>query len=139
MLQLSLDTTHNILHGRWNGQSDLADTQASYDALLQAAVLHQRNRFWLLDLQGRSWSGPPALVWFTSRFAALATQALGEPFFIAYVFDPAHYAEATAAPTETALRGTATHGCYPYFFDNEADARDWLLHHQRLDAGPGGQ
>jgi hypothetical protein len=64
--------------------------------------------------------------------------AIGLPVFIACVLDPLHFEVAQGPGAAASQRACAAHDFYPYFFDNEADARAWLRDQQELDHVPGG-
>ncbi|GAA4357477.1 hypothetical protein GCM10023185_22230 [Hymenobacter saemangeumensis] len=114
-----------------------ADLRSDYAQLLAEAHRQSNCRFWLLDLRGRNWHAPSFGPWFAHDYARQVARALGGPVFIAYVLAPQHRPIAESEATATTQRAAAAHDLYPYFFDNETDARSWLCDQQELDPAAG--
>ena len=127
---LTYEPAANLLVGRW--LRDVADRSLypPQEELLAAALQHNRCRFWLLDLRPQGEFSPLLLDWLSALLAQQVVSVLGSPVFVACVAAAHHRAEIESLGTETLLRQQAQHEFYPYFFDNEAAARDWLADSQ---------
>lgn len=132
---LAYEAATQQLHGCWRGIVPEADLYAHYAELMDAAETHHNCRFWLLNMRERNWHAPGFGRWFGNEFAAIAQQVLGQPLFISYVLSPAHKAIADSPGVQATQCNCAAHGVYPFFFDNEAAAREWLAHQQAHDPG----
>lgn len=130
---LTYDAAARQLHSCWRGTTTDDELYAHYAELMAAAEAHDYCRFWLLDMRERNWHASGFGRWFGNEFAAIAHQVLGQPLFIAYVLNPTHKAIADSPGVQATQYNCAAHGVYPFFFDNEAAARDWLAHQQALD------
>lgn len=122
-----------LLHVRWTAPVDDPRLSSHFFDVLTAARNQSWCRFWLVDMRGCPWPRPAHWQWLGGPYARYAAQVLGHPLFVAFVLDPSHYQYVYAQPTKQALCTSANYDVYPYFFDNDADARDWLLHQQALD------
>ncbi len=130
---LNYDPTTNRLLGKW--PASVADThlRTHYAYLLSKACEHGNCLFWLLDLRERNWHTPGFGRWFGTVFAQAAQAALHQPLFIAYVLSPTHQLISNTPGAQATQRDCAAHGVYPFFFDSEAAASEWLAHQQRHD------
>ena len=66
------------------------------------------------------------LEWLGNLLAQQVVSVLGSPVFVACLADERHRADIESIGTETLLRQQAAHEFYPYFFHDEAAAREWL-------------
>ena len=133
LFEVSFTPSDALLIDRWLAPATPDQLPNHYADLLVLAHHHQGCRFWLLDLREHNWATPALGPWLAHTFARHAGQALGCPLFIAYVLDPAHYDKAAACAPPSLLRQCAAHQVYPYFFDCEQAATQWLHHQQELD------
>ncbi len=133
---LSYEHPPNLLVGRW--LRDVADRSLypPQDELLAAALQHDCCRFWLLDMRTQRAFSPLLLEWLGELLAQQVVSVLGSPVFIACVADEIHRAEIESIGTETLLRQQAQHEFYPYFFNEEAAAREWLTDSQDYEHRP---
>jgi hypothetical protein len=60
-------------------------------------------------------------------------QILGKPVFLACVAIEQNRADIESIGMQVRLRAHAQHEFYPYFFDDETAAREWLAYHQQLE------
>jgi len=127
---LTYEAEPNLLVGRW--LRDVADRSLllPQDELLSAALQHNRCRFWLLDMRRQSTFSPLLLEWLGALLTHQVVSVLGSPVFMACVADASHRTEIESLSTEALLREQAKHEFYPYFFDDEAAARQWLADSQ---------
>jgi hypothetical protein len=135
---IALDSANSLLAARWLAPVADEVEPTHFDRLLTEARNHGKCRFWLMDLRGRNWFSEQVGQWLGTTFAAQAAQSIGLPVFIACVLDPLHFEVAQGPGAAASQRACAAHDFYPYFFDNEADARAWLRDQQELDHVPGG-
>ena len=135
---LSYESAPNLLVGRW--LRDVADRSLlpPQEEILTAALRHDRCRFWLLDLRNQREFSPMLLEWLQSMLAQQVVTVLGSPVFVACVADERHRAEIDSISTEALLRQQAQHEFYPYFFNDEAAARQWLTDSQDHEHRPPG-
>ena len=122
--------TSQQLRGEWVGPVVDADMRRHYGELLAEARAHGNCRFWLLDLRRRNWHDLGFPAWYQEVLVPTLHAALGQPVFIAYVLDPVRRDVADNVCVQDTQRNCAAHDVYPYFFDNEADARAWLAYQQ---------
>ena len=115
-----------ILVGRWLQALPPSALQGTYEAMLAAAREHDNCRFWLLALPRRPLVGPNLNEWFCDQFSPRLAAALGGPLFTAYLAGPHQRVAAESAEMELHMCREATLDSYPLFYDNEADAMDWL-------------
>ena len=127
---LSYEPAPNLLVGRW--LRDVADRSLlpPQQELLTAALHHNKCRFWLLDMRSQQAFTPLLLEWLSSLLAQQVVSVLGSPVFMACVSDERHRAEIEHLSTAALLRQQAEHEFYPYFFHDEAAARQWLADSQ---------
>ena len=127
---LSYEPAPNLLLGRW--LHDVADRSLlpPQEELLNAALQHNRCRFWLLDMCRQQEYSPLLLEWLGNLLAQQVVSVLGSPVFVACLADESHRAEIESIGTETLLRQQAEHEFYPYFFHDEGAARQWLAESQ---------
>ena len=133
---LAYEPAPNLLVGRW--LHNIADRSLlpPQEELLNAALQHNRCRFWLLDMQRQHDFSPLLLDWLGSMLTQQAVTTLGSPVFVACVAAERHRPEVEGMTTETLLRQQAQHEFYPYFFDNELNARAWLATSQNYEHHP---
>ena len=133
---LAYEPAPNLLVGRW--LRDVADRSLypPQEELLAAALHNNRCRFWLLDMCTQRAFSPMLLDWIGKLLAQQVVAVLGSPVFVACVAHKNHRAEIESIGTETLLRQQAQHEFYPYFFDAESDAREWLADSQNYEHRP---
>ena len=132
---VAYDPTTDRIRGHWPAPVDDTLLRGHYADLLTAACAHGGCRFWLLDMRVRNWHSPEFGRWFSSVFVDAAHAALHQPLFIAYVLSPAHHAIANTPGVQATQCGCITHDVYPFFFDSETPAREWLAHQQAFSLG----
>ncbi|MDO7844944.1 hypothetical protein Q5H92_01135 [Hymenobacter sp. M29] len=123
-----------VLIGRWLQAMPPPEVQGTYQAMLAAAKEHGNCRFWLLDLRRRPLDGPDLNEWFRDQFSPQVTAELGGPLFTAYLSGPHQRQAAESEEMEERMRQAAAIDSYPLFYDNEAEAMNWL-HDQQERAG----
>ena len=133
---LSYEPEPNLLLGRW--LHDVADRSLlpPQEELLTTARHNNNCRFWLLDMRRQTTFSTLLLDWLGTLLAQQVVSVLGSPVFIACVADESHRAEIESLSTETLLRQQAEHEFYPYFFHDEAAAREWLADSQDHEHRP---
>jgi hypothetical protein len=119
-----------ILLGTWAGLVPAAALPDCYNQLLAAAHAHGNCRFWLMPMQQRNWHDEAFGQWFGEEFAPRAVALLGAPLFLACVVHPSQRSHVEASSTRQLLRRTAGRNVFPFYFENEADARLWLADQQ---------
>jgi hypothetical protein len=127
---LDYEVESHLLIGRWLHDSDDEALYPAYRQLLAAAKANGNCRFWLLDMRRRRWHTAAFAHWFSGLLAHEVVREVGASVFVAYVADEAHRVHIESVATEATLRQAAQVEFYPYFFNNEAVARDWLLYYQ---------
>lgn len=127
---LDYEATPNLLVGRWLHDSDDGDLYPAFHQLLAAAKANGNCRFWLLDMRRRDWYTAAFTQWFSGLLANQVISEVGAPVFVAYIADEAHRIDIESVATEATLRQIAQVEFYPYFFSDEASAREWLVYHQ---------
>lgn len=130
IFSITYEATPHLLIGHWLLDSDETVLYPSYQRLLAAAKAHNGCRFWLLDMQLRSWHTDTFTKWFADLLANQAVREVGAPIFVAYVAAERHRADIESVATEAMLRQSAQAEFYPFFFNNEPAARAWLVYHQ---------
>ncbi|NML67475.1 hypothetical protein HHL22_19915 [Hymenobacter sp. RP-2-7] len=115
-----------LLVARWLQPLALPELQASYEALLAAALTHANCRHWLLDVRRRPVGNLEALAWFRQQFSPRLVPALGGPLFVAYFA----MVNQEALGTNSALLGSIaqgeTEGAHYQYFNRENEALAWL-------------
>ena len=127
---LSYEAEPNLLVGRWLRNVADRSLMPPQEELLSAALQHNRCRFWLMDISKQQDFSQVLLDWMGQLLAQQVVSVLGSPVFVACVADESHRQEIESIATNTLLRQQAQHEFYPYFFDNEPDARSWLADSQ---------
>lgn len=127
---LDYEAKPHLLVGRWLHDSEDGDLYPAYHRLLAAAKANGNCRFWLLDMRQRSWHTAAFAEWFSGLLANQVVGEVGAPVFVAYIADEAHRVDIESVANEATLRQAAQVEFYPYFFSDEAAARDWLLYYQ---------
>ena len=120
----------HLLVGRWLRDTNDDGLYPSYERLLAEAKTHGNCRYWLLDMRLRSWHTTTFTKWFAELLANKAVCEVGAPIFVAYVAAETHRANIESVATQAMLRQAAQVEFYPYFFNSETAARDWLLYYQ---------
>jgi hypothetical protein len=131
------EPTTGLLRGEWAGPVASAVLPGCYGQLLVAAERHDC-RFWLLDMQRRNWHDEDFARWFTTSFAAQASQTVGQPLFIAYVALPGQRAQVEGHCNEQLLRLLTAYNVFPFYFTEERLARAWLRDQQAAETPPAG-
>lgn len=129
IFSITYDAVQQLLIGHWLHDSGDDDLYPSYDRLLAAAKENDKCRFWLLDMRRRNWHTETFTKWFTEFLTNQAVRELGSPIFIAYVAAEEHRADIESVTTEAMLLQAAQAEFYPFFFNNEAAAYDWLVYY----------
>jgi hypothetical protein len=133
---LEYEPTPNLLVGRWLSNVPDHSLHPPHEELLNAAVQYNRCRFWLLDMSTQEAYSPALLNWLKELVAEQVVMVLGSPVFLACVAKESHRAEIEGIGTETLMRQQARHEFYPYFFNNEEAAREWLADSQDHEHRP---
>ena len=127
---LDYEAKPHLLVGRWLHDSDDDDLYPAYRLLLAAAKANGNCRFWLLDMRQRDWHTVAFAEWFGGLLANQVVREVGAPVFVAYVAGETHRVDIESVATAATLRQAAQVEFYPYFFSDEAAARDWLTYYQ---------
>ena len=130
IFSLDYAAAEHLLVGCWLRDVNDDDLYPSYERLLAAARAHGNCRYWLLDMRRRSWHTATFTKWFTELLTHQAVREVGAPIFVAYVAAEAHRTDIESVATQAMLRQAAQVEFYPYFFNSETAARDWLLYYQ---------
>jgi hypothetical protein len=130
ILSLDYEAENNLLVCRWRPDAPSAELSPVFEQLLLAAKAASNCRFWLFDMRERAWHPPGFNSWFETLVSQPVVQVLGKPVFLACVANEQNRADIESVAMEVRLRAQAVHEFYPYFFDNEEAARDWLTHQQ---------
>lgn len=137
VFSLTYDASQHLVVGHWLRDATDDDLHPSYQQLIDVAKAHTNCRFWLLDMRKRSWNSDTFAKWFGDLLSKRAVSELGSPVFVAYVADEEHRGHIESVATDVMLRQTAQVEFYPYFFNTEEDAREWLAYYQaHLDQHP---
>lgn len=123
-----------LLRAEWAGPVPSAALPACYGQLLVAAEAHDC-RFWLVDLRRRNWHDAAFAEWFSTDFAQRASQAVGQPLFMACVVQPGQRPQVEGQCNEQLLRQITAYNVFPFYFTEEGLARAWLRD-QRAAEGP---
>lgn len=91
-LDLTYRADLQLLVARWRRQATTEELQATYFALLEAAVAKSCPR-WLLDVRGRADSNAAYTAWMMTVFFPQLPQHFREPVRLAYLFAPNHLRE----------------------------------------------
>lgn len=124
-----------LLCGEWAGPVPSEALPACYGQLLAVAQAHGC-RFWLLDMQRRNWHSEAFARWFSAVFAAQASQAVGQPIFIACVVLAEQRAQVEGRCNEQLLRRITDHSVFPFYFTDARVARAWLRDQQDAETPP---
>lgn len=127
---ITYDATPRLLVGRWTKEVAADALYAAYTQLLTSAPAHDRCRFWLLDIRPRTWHWEVFAHWFCETFAPQVVAQLGAPVFVAYVASEEQRILIESPATAATLQQAARAEFYPYFFTDEASAREWLAYYQ---------
>jgi hypothetical protein len=120
----------HLLVGRWLHDTGDDDLYPSYERLLAEAKAHGNCRYWLLDMRLRNWHTATFTKWFAELLTHQAVHEVGAPIFVAYVAAETHRTDIESVATQAMLRQAAQIEFYPYFFNSETDAHEWLLYYQ---------
>lgn len=132
-LTIIVEPSSGILRAVWARPLLTGGLIDSYYELLEHAVL-TGCRFWHLDLRMRIWPAATFMSWLIDTFAALATQRLGSPVYVACWVADHHHIHVNDPLTVNMQHKAAKFGFYPVFFEKEPDARAWLLHQKEVYA-----
>jgi hypothetical protein len=133
ILSLTYEAEASLLLCRWRPNAPSEELAPVFDALLEAALAANHCRFWLFDMRERAWHPPVFEKWFAGLLSQQVVQVLGKPVFLACVATEQNRTDIESIATQVRLRAHAEHEFYPYFFDDEAAAREWLAYHRQLD------
>ena len=125
---LTHEPAAGLLVGRWPAHAPAEDLRPAFERLVEAAKAAGNCRFWLLDLRERA----AFHEWFRGLLSQQVVRELGKPVFVACVAAESSRAEIESVATQVRLRQQAQDEFYPYFFSDEAAAREWLAYHQQL-------
>jgi hypothetical protein len=119
-----------ILVARWSDDAPVAQLQASYEELLQAAIVHGLSR-WLLDVRRRDQLDPAFGQWTTHVFYSDAAARLTPlPLRVALLCSPVRLGiyEADAAQQQYLAYGLSPEREYQlHLFIEEGPAMQWLI------------
>ncbi|WP_151087284.1 hypothetical protein [Hymenobacter baengnokdamensis] len=132
-LAITYEAEEGVLVGRWRRNHAEPDLPEVFELLVEAALKADHCRFWLLDLRERTWHPPAFKKWFDNLLSKQVVQVLGRPVFLACVATEQNRADIESIATQVRLRQHAQEEFYPYFFNNEGAARDWLLYHRQQE------
>ncbi|GAB3637108.1 hypothetical protein GCM10027422_26980 [Hymenobacter arcticus] len=133
VLSLTHEEQAGLLVCRWRPDAPSEELSLVFDALLQAALGADKCRFWLFDMRERAWHPPVLDKWFERLLSQQVVQVLGKPVFLACVATEQNKADIEGIAMQVRLRAQAQHEFYPYFFADEAAAREWLRYYQGLE------
>ncbi|WP_426061350.1 hypothetical protein [Hymenobacter sp. B1770] len=136
VFSLDYEAAPNLLVGRWLTNVPDHTLHPPQQELLSAALQNSRCRFWLLDMRTQNEFSLALLDWLKELLAEQVVMVLGSPVFLACVASESHRDEIDSIGTETLLRQQAQHEFYPYFFNNEEAAREWLAESQSHEHSP---
>jgi hypothetical protein len=87
-------------------------------------------------MQHRNWYDEAFAQWFSTAFAAQASQAVGQPLFIAYIASPEQRAPVEGRCNVDLLRQLTAYNVFPFYFTEERSARAWLRDQQAAERPP---
>lgn len=116
----------HLLIGRWLRPASLAEIQTHYQALLAAALTHDRCRHWLLDVRRRHISDAAAIAWF-AEFSHHLPKLLGQPVALAYFAMVDQNLASQDEGLRENIRQGAVQGNRYCYFNQESEALAWLL------------
>ncbi len=93
VFSLDYEATANLLAGRWLSNVSDHTLHPPQQELLNAAVQHNRCRFWLLDMRMQDQFSLALLDWLKELLAEQVVMVLGSPVFLACVANESHRAE----------------------------------------------
>ena len=106
---LNYEPDTNLLVGRWQHNVSDHALHLPHQELLNAALHHNRCRFWLLDMRAQDQYSPALLVWLKELVSEQVVTVLGSPVFLACVASESHRAEIESVGIETLMRQQAQH------------------------------
>lgn len=133
VLSITNEAEACLLVCRWRPDAPSENLGPVFEALLEEAKSAGNCRFWLFDMRERAWHPPVFEKWFSGLLAQRVVEALGKPVFLACVANEQNRADIESLAMQVRLRAHAEHEFYPYFFDDENAAREWLAYHRELD------
>jgi len=133
VLSIKNESEACLLVCRWRPDVPSENLAPVFDALLEAAKAAHNCRFWLFDMRERAWHQPVFEKWFEGLLAQRVVEVLGKPVFLACVATEQNRADIESLAMQVRLRSHAEHEFYPYFFNEETAAREWLAYHRELD------
>ena len=119
----------HLLIGRWLRPVTLAESQAIYEAVLQAALAHDRCRHWLLDIRRRPATDEALMQWFGEVYAPRLAAAFQAPVYLAYFAMIDHDEAATNAIIERNMQRGYVLGTHYHYGNNEGECLAWLAGH----------
>ena len=122
--------------GRWLRNVPDHTLHPPQQELLSAALQHNRCRVCLPDMRRQDGYSPALPDGLRELLAEQVVMVLGSPVFLACIASESHREEIESIGTETLLRQQAQHEFYPYFFNNEEAAREWLADSQTHEHRP---
>lgn len=116
-----------LLIGRWLRPASFEEIKVHYEALLAAALAHDKCRHWLLDVRRRPAVDPDAALWFRESYGPRLPLELGRPVALAYfaMVNQEVVTSANPALQENIRQGSVQNGHYRYF-NQESEALAWL-------------
>jgi len=131
VLSITIEAAECLLVCRWRPDAPSEDLAPVFESLLKTAQAANNCRFWLFDMRERAWHPPVFERWFAGLLAQRVVEVLGRPVFLACVANKQNRADIEHLATQ--VRAHAEHEFYPFFFEEEAAAREWLAYHRELD------
>ena len=128
---ITYDTARELLRAHWARPLPDDQMQATLLALLPAAQAHDRCRFWLLDIRQRPLADDALRRWAREVFHPQLMASLGGPMFVAFLVAPGQRPAVENPAMDAHLRAAATTDLYPYYFETETAALDWLHYQQQ--------
>lgn len=119
----------HLLIGRWLRPVSLAESQAIYDATLQAALAHDNCRHWLLDIRRRPVSDDALMAWFGEQYAPRLAAAFERPVYLAYFAMISHDEAATNPTLERNIQRGSIQGTHYHYGNDEGECLAWLTQH----------
>ena len=116
----------HLLVGRWLRPVSLAESQAIYEAVLQAALAHDTCRHWLLDIRRRPATDEALMQWFGEVYAPRLAAAFQAPVYIAYFAMINHDQAATNVTLERNIQRGHVQGTHYHYGNDEGECLAWL-------------
>lgn len=129
-LEITYQSHHDILLGRWLRKVTEAEARQGYDDLLAASKEYNAH-YWLLDIRRRHRSSSNTISWLLDTYYGELVRTLGPPVCMVYFMAPAlrdEFMQDGVVPEPSSYAGK------PFRMNQlttEADAVAWLLHEQQ--------